>query len=200
MDVGADRSLTLVANYVDIPEAQDPLGLTPDGLARRSAAGQPASPRSTTRASPCEQLQGGAIFEQRLGASTLRATAYTGNRQGHCSTWPSRPPRRLNPTHSGGVIDLDGDYHGGDLRWSWAGELAGRAGRNSPSGGNYDVQDQLRRGYENFRPSAPTALGVRGALRRDETDEVSNFDQFAQVVVAVRRSLVGAGRRAPQRR
>jgi iron complex outermembrane receptor protein len=44
-------------------------------------------------------------------------------------------------------------------------------------GGNYDLQEQLRRGYENY---VGTTLGVRGALRRDETNRVTNFDQFAQ--------------------
>ncbi len=64
-------------------------------------------------------------------------------------------------------MDLDSDYYGADLRWS----LAGRAGVRLPAeftvGTNFDRQQQLRRGYENF---VGTTLGVKGALRRDETN------------------------------
>jgi iron complex outermembrane receptor protein len=183
VDVGTGRSLTLIANYLDIPEAQDTLGLTPADW--RADPGQAASVAETfdTRKS-VEQLQGGAIFEQRVGVGTLRAMAYTGNRK--VTQYLSIPPTAQNsPTHAGGVIDLDGDYSGGDVRWSWTGELAGRQ-LEVTLGGNYDLQDQLRRGYENYTGpadnscSGATTCGVRGDLRRDENDKVHNFDQFAQ--------------------
>jgi iron complex outermembrane receptor protein len=74
------------------------------------------------------------------------------------------------------VIDLDGDYEGADLRWSFEGELAGRPVELT-AGTNLDRQNQLRRGFENFVGSE---LGVRGNLRRDETNRIRNFDQFAQ--------------------
>jgi iron complex outermembrane receptor protein len=133
-----------------------------------------------------EQLQGGVIFEQRLDDHTLRATAYAGNRQvvqylAIPAVTQRNPAVASSQLHSGGVVDLDGDYRGADLRWSWDGDLAGRP-LEVTVGGNYDLQEQLRRGYENFlgAPAAPSALGVRGNLRRDETNRVDNFDQFAQ--------------------
>ena len=116
------------------------------------------------------------VFQQRLGESqTVHVMGYTGNRKVmQVLGIPTGP--QLAATHSGGVIDLDTDYRGVDLRWSAQGELAGRAFELTV-GLNADEQSQLRRGYQNF---IGTTLGVRGALRRDETDDASNSDQFAQ--------------------
>ncbi len=180
IDVGADRTLALVANYVDIPEAQDTLGLPPDQWRADPKQAIVQATQFNTRKS-VEQFQGGAIFEQRLGDSSLRAMAYAGNRQ--VTQYLAIPAAtQTNALHSGGVVDLNGDYHGGDLRWSWSGAFIGRP-LEFTLGTNYDAQNQLRRGYENYTgPTAnPTALGVRGNLRRDENDDVDNFDQFAQV-------------------
>jgi len=179
VDVGADRSLAIVMNYVNIPNAQDTLGLTPADW--RADPGQTTSvaEQYNTRKS-VQQLQGGVIFEQSLGVGTLRTVVYDGNRQ--VTQFLAIPPTtQNNPLHSGGVVDLNGDYRGGDLRWSWESELAGRP-LEVTLGGNFDWQSQLRRGYQNYAgpAAAPTALGVVGALRRDETDRVTGFDQFAQ--------------------
>jgi iron complex outermembrane receptor protein len=124
-----------------------------------------------------EQLQGGVVFQQRLGQSqTVHLMGYTGNRKVmQVLGIPTGP--QLAATHSGGVVDLDTDYRGVDLRWSMEGELAGRAFELT-IGMNADEQSQLRRGYQNFIGST---LGVRGALKRDETDDASNSDQFAQL-------------------
>jgi iron complex outermembrane receptor protein len=183
IDVGATRTLTLVTNYVKIPEAQDTLGLTPGDWYADPRQATSVAEQFNTRKS-VEQLQGGAVFEQRLGANTVRAMAYTGNRK--ITQFLAIPPTtQNNPLHAGGVIDLNGDYRGGDLRWSWAGDLAGRPVEFT-AGGNYDMQDQLRRGYLNYTGpannscSGATVCGVQGTLRRDENDRSSNFDQFAQ--------------------
>src|SRR6185437_3491424 len=61
-------------------------------------------------------------------------------------------------------------------RWTWRGELAGRP-LDFAAGLAWDRQDQHRRGYENF---VGDTLGVVGALRRDEQDDVYDFDQYAQ--------------------
>ena len=74
-----------------------------------------------------------------------------------------------NPLHSGGVVDLDGNYGGTDIRWTWKGDLAGRPFEIA-AGVNYDRQEQERKGYENF---VGDTLGVSGALRRNEDDTVS---------------------------
>jgi iron complex outermembrane receptor protein len=176
LDVGDSRTLSLTLNYMDLPEAQDPLGLT--------TAEWQADPRQATAVASLfntrksvEQLQGGLVFEQRFGDSqTLRAMGYAGNRQ--VVQFLAIPvATQANPLNSGGVVDLDGDYRGGDLRWSWQGELASRPAELTV-GANVDVQQQQRLGYENF---VGTTLGVKGRLRRDEDNRVENFDQFAQL-------------------
>ncbi|MDQ2639486.1 MAG: TonB-dependent receptor [Pseudomonadota bacterium] len=184
VDLGTEQTLTLVANYVDIPEAQDALGVTPDDWRADPRGTAGVATQFNTRKS-VEQLQGGAIYEHRLGAHSLRAMAYTGNRE--VRQFLSIPPgtQRATQTHSGGVVDLDGSYEGADLRWSYVGALAGRL-LEFTVGTNLDRQNQLRRGYENFLGpvdntcSGATTCGVLGALRRDETNRIRNFDQFAQ--------------------
>ncbi|MEJ0100874.1 MAG: TonB-dependent receptor [Pseudomonadota bacterium] len=183
VDVGDSRTLTFVVNYVDIPEAQDTLGLTPvDWRADPKQATAVANQYNTRKS--VEQLQGGAIFEQRIGTNTLRAMAYTGNRE-VTQYLAIMPTVQNSPLHSGGVVDLDGGYRGGDLRWSWSGNLADRP-LELTAGTNFDTQQQHRRGYLDYTGPASnactgtTVCGVRGALRRDENDNVYNFDQYAQ--------------------
>lgn len=185
-DTGESRELTLVLNYVDIPEAQDALGVTPADWRANPRQTASVATQFNTRKS-VEQLQGGVVLEQKIGASSmLHAMVYTGNRKVvqylAIPTLTQRNPAVASSAlHSGGVVDLDTDYRGADLRWSWQGALLGRA-LELTLGGNYDLQDQLRLGYENFlgTPAAPTALGVRGNLRRDETNRIDNTDEFAQ--------------------
>lgn len=175
LDLGTGQSLSLVVNYVDIPEAQDVLGVTPDEWRADPRYTHPRAIEFNTRKS-VEQLQGGAIYEHDFGAAhTLRALVYAGNRE-VTQYLPIPVGPQGSPTHAGGVIDLDGDYDGADLRWSFVGALGSRP-LEITVGTNLDRQNQLRRGYENFIGST---LGVRGNLRRDETNRTRNFDQFAQ--------------------
>jgi iron complex outermembrane recepter protein len=181
-DTGASRSLTLVLNYLDIPEAEDPLGVTQAEWRANPRATSSVATQFNTR-KYVEQLQGGVVFEQKIGVgSTLRAMVYGGNRK--VLQYLAIPTTtQANALHSGGVVDLDTDYRGADLRWSWQGAFADRP-LELTLGANYDLQDQLRRGYENFQgpPASPTALGVRGNLRRNETNRAHNNDEFAQAM------------------
>jgi iron complex outermembrane receptor protein len=98
--------------------------------------------------------------------------------------------------NSGGVIDLDRHFGGVDARWSWQGMLAERP-MTWVVGMNYDRQNELRQGYNNF---LGTTLGVQGALRRNENNIVRDLDEYVQgtwdfaqlwsVMVGVRRSDV----------
>lgn len=81
LDAGDSRTLSLTMNYLDLPEAQDPLGLTPAAWAADPHSATPVAIQFNTRKS-VEQLQGGLVFEQRFGESqSLRAMGYAGNRQ-----------------------------------------------------------------------------------------------------------------------
>ncbi len=170
-----DGTLTLLANALSLPQAQDPLGLT-----RAQFDANPRGVADVARAydtrKSVAQNQLGAIWEQHLGGGhSLRLLGYRGERE--VEQYLAVPKAvQASPLHSGGVIDLGGDYAGSDLRWRWDGDLAGRA-FELVAGLAWDRQRQRRRGYENF---VGDTLGVRGALRRNELDTVRDFDQYAQ--------------------
>jgi iron complex outermembrane receptor protein len=83
---------------------------------------------------------------------------------------------QASPTSGGGVVDLDSRFGGLDLRFARSSELAGRSLR-WVAGVAVDRQRQHRLGFENFRDGA---LGVRGALRRDQLDRVASRDAYLQ--------------------
>jgi len=175
VDLGDGKRLTLVANRLHQPTAQDPLGLTRaqvDADPRQVAA--PALQYDTRKR--IEQNQLGAVYEQSFGGNdTLRAMAYAGQRR--ILQYQSIPARvEQNPLSPGGVVALDTDYGGLDARWTHAGRLAGR-GYELVLGVSADGQRQHRRGYNNF---VGDTLGVSGALRRDENDNVDSIDPYAQ--------------------
>jgi len=172
--------LSLVASYLNMPEVQDPLGLT---LAQWRANPQQADAAAldfNTRKA-IENLQVGVVYEQpvRSGHDTVRFMVYEGNRQVRqyqAITTGAQAPAR----HPGGVIDFARDYQGLDARYTWRHTLAG--GPLQVSGGiNIDSLDEARRGYQNFTGSgASQVLGVLGPLRRIETNTALNHDLYAQ--------------------
>lgn len=169
------RKLTLVLNHIDLPDADDPLGLTRAQYRADPRQATSVATQFDTRKS-VRQSQGGLTYEQQVGdAQSWRAMVYAGRRA--VEQFLALPvAAQANPLNAGGVIDLDSDYGGADLRWSWRGELASKPFEFT-AGANVDRQDQARRGYENFIGGT---LGVKGALRRDESNRVRNVDQFAQ--------------------
>ena len=174
-DLGEERRLDLVVNYLDLPDADDPLGLTRDQAREDLRQAAPVALLFDTRKS-VRQTQAGITYQQSLGdAQTLRLMGYGGQRS--VEQVLSLPVvAQANPLNSGGVIDLDNDYGGVDARWAWQGEIAARP-FEATIGINADRQRQHRQGYENF---IGDMLGVKGAQRRDEHNQVANFDQFAQ--------------------
>lgn len=178
-------SLTIVANALRQDNTQDALGTTWATYQRDPRAGEidttdtlnskrTLADRYNTRKS-IDHQQIGASWEQRFGADRLRVTAYGGNRdviQYQAFSKAFQAPA----THSGGVVDFDRDFHGTDLNWLHAGELAG--GKLSTTVGlEYGRSSDARRGYENF---ISTQFGVKGALRRDENDKVTSLDPYVQ--------------------
>jgi iron complex outermembrane receptor protein len=73
-------------------------------------------------------------------------------------------------------VDFDRDFYGAGISWLHVNELAGGTLRTT-AGLDYDRSSDDRQGYENF---IGNQLGVKGALRRDETDVVSNADPYLQ--------------------
>jgi iron complex outermembrane receptor protein len=177
--------LTITASTLTQDDTQDPLGVTWATFQRDPRAGEidttdPQTPQRTlaerynTRKS-IEHHQAGATFEQRFGPDRLRLTAWAGNRQVIQYQSFSRG-FQAPPTHSGGVVDFDRDFYGADLQWLSERQVLG--GKLSTTAGlEYSRSEDDRQGYENF---IGNQFGVRGALRRDETNKLSNLDPYLQ--------------------
>ncbi len=174
-----DRSrLTIVSNAVQLPFAQDPLGLGGDDL-RADPRGAATAIRFDTRKS-LAQTQGGVIYDLRLdGDDALRAMIYGGHRD--TEQFQSIPAAaQASALSPGGVIELGRDYDGADLRFTTQGGAASR--RWSLVGGlAWDKLREHRYGYRNFTgPVGAPVLGVQGALRRDEINDVQDLDPYLQ--------------------
>jgi iron complex outermembrane receptor protein len=171
----ADSKLSLLANSLALPAAQDPLGLTRAQFETNPRGVDSSALDYDTRKS-VSQTQLGAIYERRLdSANAVQALVYAGHRntEQFQSIPKSTQSGALNP---GGVIALGRDYEGGDLRWTLKARLAD-APLTLIGGVAYDVLAEHRRGFQNF---IGNTLGVQGALRRDEVNDVNSFDQYLQ--------------------
>lgn len=166
--------LTLVLNGFDSPLAQDPQGLTAaqvDADPRQaSAAARAFGTRKSSR-----QWQFGAVYEHDVGPGTLRLLGYAGERRVEQVLGVPVFVQR-SPTSAGGWIDLESPLAGIDARWTWRARDAARP-LEVVAGLSMDVQRQARRGYENF---VGDALGVRGALRQEQDDDVRTLDPYLQ--------------------
>ena len=188
--------LTIVANAVQTPFVQDPLGLTRAQLtADPTQAGVGALAYNTRKSLAQEQL--GVVSDTKLGAAAdVVASVYTGHRATTQFQAIPQATQQAAPLYPGGVIDLDRAYWGADLHMSDQRSIGG-----TPlllvAGLNYDDLAEARKGYLNF---IGTELGVQGALRRDEANHVYDFDQYVQaqwdpadqwrIVAGVRNSAV----------
>jgi iron complex outermembrane receptor protein len=188
--------LTIVGNAIYTPFVQDPLGLTRAQFeANATQAGVNAIAYNSRKNLDQEQL--GVAYENKLSASDeLFATAYTGHRGTEQFQAIPKATEVAAPLYPGGVIDLDRAYWGIDLHVADQRTMAG-----TPllvvAGLNYDDLAETRKGYLNYIGSQ---LGVQGALRRDESNYVYDFDQYLQaqwdpaarwrIIAGVRNSLV----------
>lgn len=177
--LGTDTQLTLIANSVELPEAQDPLGLTRAQWAA-DPRGVDAAALSFDTRKTMKQEQGGLVLEHGIdAANTLRVMVYRGHRT--TTQFQAIPvATQAGPLHPGGVIDLARDYEGTDIRWRWKG-LWGDGPASLVAGISADTLREQRLGYQNFIGTQPGAvLGVQGALRRNETNRVGNADPYLQ--------------------
>ena len=171
----ADDKLTLVANSVGLPRAQDPLGLSRAQFESDPRGVDPSAIAYDTRKT-VNQTQVGAIYAHRVDAADrIQVLLYDGQRG--TDQFQAIPQNTqggaLNP---GGEIALARDYAGTDLRWTRKTQALDRP-LTLIGGLAYDVLAEHRQGYLNF---VGGTLGVRGALRRDEINDVTSFDQYLQ--------------------
>ena len=171
--------LTVVANAVQLPYAQDALGLSRTQLQADPRGVDPSALQFNTRKS-LAQTQGGVIYDLRADAdNALRAMVYGGHRD--TTQFQSIPvASQASALSPGGVIQLGRDYDGADLRWTTQGGPAGQ--RWSLVGGlAYDKLREHRYGYQSFSGTgAAQVLGVKGALRRNEINDVQDLDPYLQ--------------------
>ncbi len=171
--------LTLIANSVALPLAQDPLGLTRANFETAPRSVEQVALDFDTRKT-IEQTQAGVIYERKLDeAHSLRLLAYYGHRgTDQYQAIPTGP--QASPLHPGGVIALGRDYQGVDARWTFKGRL-GDTPLSIVGGLAYDALDERRQGYQNFIGTPPNATtGVRGELRRNEQNSVIAVDPYLQ--------------------
>src|SRR5579859_6069502 len=107
LDFNEDTKITLVGNYLNQPNTQDPLGLTRAQMQQnRVQAGTNAVAFDTRKA--IENSQEGAILDQRISSEdSIRLLGYAGLRT--VQQFLALGPR--------GVVDLNRDFDGWDLRW-----------------------------------------------------------------------------------
>lgn len=154
--------LKIVANVFDMPEAQDPLGLTAAQLAADPRqAGTNAVARGTRKSVQHRQL--GAVLEHRFDADLqMQLRAYSGTRE------------NLQYQASATWIGLDRDFSGLGL------QLQGR--QRPPAGGQVQWVLGLDADQSAERRQAGTTLNGQktGDLTRDEVNRASNRDVYAQ--------------------
>jgi iron complex outermembrane receptor protein len=169
LQASPDTTITIVANTLDQPDAQDPLGLTRAQWEANPRQADPAAVQFDTRKS-VDQKQLGATVLSRLSADAdVRVTGYGGTR----TVRQFLALSGAAPTSSGGVTDLDRSFGGVDGRLAARFSAWGRPG-SVTIGANYEAQREQRRGFVND-------AGTVGGLRRNETDTIANTDGYAQV-------------------
>lgn len=177
-----DTKLSIVATALDQPDNKDPQGLTLAQLKTDRKQAGTNSELFNTRVSKSHQ-QVGATLEHIITADdTARLMVYYGkrdNEQFQSVSVAAQTTVPGNERSGGGVAVIDRSFGGVDARWTHKGEVANKP-YNFTVGLNYDKMSDDRTGYENFIGST---LGVKGKLRRDENNTVSNFDQYAQASI-----------------
>ena len=175
VQLGEATTVTVLGNHVNLPGAQDPLGLTKAEFDANAWQVNPVALQFNTR-KDVEQTQGGLRVHHKLSAQqAVELVVYTGERA--VRQFQAIPVATQAPaTYPGGVIDFDRNYFGVDARFVQSGEWG-----NVAVGVASDVLNENRRGYQNFTGAGATAvLGVLGALRRDEKNKLTSADGYVQ--------------------
>lgn len=161
-----DATFTLVGNQLRQPETQDPLGLTRAQVEENPRQATSQASTFNTRKTIYQEQLGGTLSHRLDSDSKVEATLYGGQRwvEQYLGFAGSAPPA----TTSGGVVQLDRSYTGAALRY-----FKGFRAVRLSLGAEYESMTERRRGFVNNN-------GIAGELRRDEDDEVSSTDFYAQ--------------------
>ena len=199
-----DTKLTLVATALDQPDNLDPQGLDATQLKDNRKQAGTGSEKFDTRVSRSHEQIGATLERFLTKDDAVRIMAYYGHRKNEQYQSVAITAQR-DDRNGGGVATIDRDFGGADLRWNHKGMVADSP-YNFTLGMNYDRMNDDRKGYENFVANVPIGgvpatisgnstdcgmtlggqpiiCGVRGNLRRDETNKASNFDQYMQAAL-----------------
>lgn len=157
-----DTQLKLVANLFDMPEAQDPLGLTAaQQQAEPRQAGANAMAQRTRKAVKQDQL--GVVLDHRFNSDLhMQWRAYTGSRE------------NLQYQASGTWVGLNRDFRGAGA------QLKGKV-RDFPNGVlDWVVGADLDRSSERRQGGAAEAGEKSGDLTRNELNQATNTDVYGQ--------------------
>jgi len=152
----SDTRLSWVVNYVDIPLAQDPAGLTASQLAQNRRQGSPASVANNSNKT-VEQSQTGFVLEHQFNpATSVTFSPYYGDR------------KIRQVLASAAVIDLKNEYSGADLKFAHQTSLLEKP-LFLTAGLTVGELEQARLGF------SPLLVKTR-----DEANTASQFDQYLQ--------------------
>jgi len=164
--------VSLVFNAMDMPRAEDPLGLT--RAQWEVDPTQTASPAFTQDArKSVRQQQLGAVIDHPLGEFTeLSVRLHAGQRQlDNALSLPASA--QTAPTSSGGIVEFSRTYAGLGTQLNHRITLAPGRQLRLTGGLEFDHLREDRQGYLNNSGSA-------GDLKRDELNQVQNRDVFVQ--------------------
>jgi iron complex outermembrane receptor protein len=174
-EVSKDTRFSLVANLIDQPESQDPLGLTRAAWEADPRQVAPLALIQDARKSVSQQ-QLGFVLEHALAPRTqLTARVYAGTRSLENALSIPPEPQFAN-TSSGGIVEFERDYAGVGVQVTHTVPLGDRRSLRLTGGVELDRMEEDRQGYFNDG-------GVRGVLKRDELNRVQNSDAYLQAAV-----------------
>lgn len=184
-----EGKLSLVVNFFGQPDAQDPTGLTAAEAAANPRGANAAALRWNSRKT-INTEQAGLEYQRSLGADNeLAASVYTGNRRVLQYLANNAAAGLSSSSFSGGAINLDRNFYGGDLHathhdvwWGGAAELT--------AGGSYELQAENRKVFTSVLVDGDSQ---QGAMTRFENDEVSATNVYLQAQWAPAPSVLLAG-------
>ena len=172
-----DRVVLLVSDHAQ--DAQDPLGLSLADLQADPRGTAAVATQFNTRKTIAQTQSGVNWRHQFAEGGVLRESSLSlhSGRRSVAQVLAIPAATQANVRHGGGVIDFDRRYEGMEARLQF-----GWPGVDAVAGVALERQTDDRLGYENFTgtSAAPTALGVQGRLRRDETNTAESRDAFLQ--------------------
>jgi iron complex outermembrane receptor protein len=170
-DLDRGGNVSLLFNYLNQPDNQDPLGLTKAQVEDDPRQAVAVAEQYDTGRS-LDNLQTGLVYELPLSDSdSLRLLAYLGDRDNNGFLGiPIATQRQV--TQSGGVTVLDRTFGGLGARWTHTGTL-GSQPLTFTAGGDFEFAQEERQGYLN-------EFGTKTLLKRDEDNTVDSWGGYLQ--------------------